>query len=92
MAYFEMTLINGTERATFDISVNEGLYYYLIAHNRANPMADDWFTLTLDPIDVIIIKQLCSSKDENEKIAKKIENGTIFDILVHRTILIQGDD
>ena len=92
MTYFEMSLINGfDDRKTFDISVNEELYNYFTWHDNAHSMGEDWFDITLNQTNVDTIKKLCKTDEEKELIAPNIRDGTIVDILIHRTILIRDD-
>ena len=92
ISYFEVSLFHEKNgRKDFDISVNEGLYYYLICHHNAHSMSDDWFVITLKECDVKIIQALCKTNEEKELIGQNVQTGSIIDILIHRTILI-GDD
>ena len=94
MSYFEMTLINGwksEDRTTFDISVNEELYNYFTWHDDAHVMGEDWFDITLTQQGADTVKKLCKTDEEKEKIGKNVKEGTIIDILIHRTIQV-GDD
>ena len=93
MAYFEMTLINGwksEDKISFDISVNEDLYNYFTWHDDAHSMGEDWFDITLTQQGAETVKKLCKTEKENELIGENVREGTIVDILIHRTLLI-GD-
>lgn len=93
MAYFEMSLINGIhDRKEFDVSVNEELYNYFTCHDDAHSMGEDWFDITLNQQDVEKIKKLCETNEEKQLIGENVREGTIIDILIHRTLLIKGDD
>ena len=92
MSYFEMTLINGLrDRNDFDIQVNEELYNFFVSHENATGMGEDWFDITLNQTDVETIQRLCRTNKEKELIGQNVREGTIEDILIHRTIQI-GDD
>ena len=92
MAYFEMTLVNGLhDRKEFDISVNEVLYNYLTWHDDAHSIGEDWFDITLTKAGAETIKKLCKTDEEKQLIGENVREGTIIDILIHRTIII-GDD
>ena len=92
MSYFEMSLYHKeTGNVEFDISVNEGLYYFFTGHGNSHSMGEDWFDITLNQRDVKVIKELCKTNEEKQLIGKNVREGTIVDILIHRTIKISGE-
>ena len=92
MVYFETTIINGTnDRIDFDISVNNELYEYLTCHPNQHSGGEDWFDIQLNETDVENIRKLCKTNEEKQFIGENICDGSIIDILIHRTILIGGE-
>ncbi len=92
MVYFEMALINGLhDRHEFNIHVNEELYIYLTCHDDAHSMGEDWFDITLTKIGAETIKKICKTDDEKKLIAPHVREGTIVDIIIHRTILVGSE-